>query len=198
MPRDDTLPSRVPCVCDRCGATFVVWRSRFLHDHPRFCSKACTHATYLWSSDEERFWARVEKSTGCWLWTGAQQYYGYGELSVGKNRHVRAHRYSYQLAYGPIPKGLVVCHRCDNPPCVRPDHLFLGTHRQNVLDKLGKRRHTWGDGHPNTRLSEAQVAEIRRRYAEGGISQGQLGRDYGVHGSTINAIVLWKTRLGSW
>ena len=90
---------------------------------------------------EERFWTRVvgDLATGCWLWTGPRFREGYGSLSYGPLR-IRAHRFSWELHVGPIPEGLVVCHRCDNPPCVRPDHLFLGTQSDNLHDAVAKGR----------------------------------------------------------
>lgn len=88
---------------------------------------------------EDRFWAKVEKGEGCWEWQGARHPHGYGQVRIA-GICVFAHRYSWQLANGPIPGGLNVCHHCDNPKCVRPDHLFLGTQRDNLQDMAGKGR----------------------------------------------------------
>lgn len=97
-------------------------------------------------SAEERFWRYVDKTDECWTWTGGRINGGYGCFSVDGETNVAAHRFSYQLHNGEIPAGLVVCHRCDNPPCVRPDHLFLGTQLDNVRDMFSKGRSVSGMG----------------------------------------------------
>ncbi|MEY9995875.1 hypothetical protein ABIE67_007907 [Streptomyces sp. V4I8] len=108
-------------------------------------------------SAEERFWRYVDKTGECWTWTGGHSNDGYGRFFISEGEgNVAAHRFSYQLHNGEIPDGLIICHRCDNPPCVRPDHLFVGTHLDNVRDMFSKGRNVSGmskrthckNGHP--------------------------------------------------
>lgn len=90
---------------------------------------------------ELRFWAKVNKHTlsGCWEWTGARLKFGHGIFWTG-DRKVVAHRWAYEDAKGPIPPGLIACHHCDNPPCVNPEHIFIGTHKDNSQDAIKKGR----------------------------------------------------------
>lgn len=98
--------------------------------------------------------------------------------------HDYTHRISWVLAFGPIPDGLNVLHHCDNPPCVRPDHLFLGTHRQNIADKVAKGRQHRGERHPFARLTTASVLAIRTRHV-GGDSVSELAAEFGVNRRTV-------------
>jgi hypothetical protein len=107
-----------------------------------------------------RFWSKVQKSPTCWNWIGAISC-GYGHFNVNGIIY-RSHRVAWMLAYGEIPPGLHVCHHCDNPPCVRPDHLFLGTMRDNIKDASRKGRIARGEKQGSAKLDSEQVLEIRR------------------------------------
>jgi hypothetical protein len=92
---------------------------------------------------DERFWMKVQKSNGCWEWTAYRDPDGYGRFGWARKRrseNILAHRVSWELHYGPIPEGLWICHHCDNPSCVRPDHLFLGDRSMNMKDCAAKGR----------------------------------------------------------
>lgn len=151
---------------------------------------------------EARFWAKVKKSDGCWEWT-AMKRGGYGRITRdGKsNGMLTAHRLSWELAHGAIPVGLFVLHKCDNPPCVRPDHLFLGTQYDNVQDRVAKGREGDRSGEKNGRakLSHGQVAQIRQLHTEGK-SYRELALVYGVHYGHIGQIVhgkCWRNGTGT-
>ena len=132
----------------------------------------------------------IEKSDGCWCWPGALDYKGYGQFSHGGGRTYKAHRFSYQTWVGAIPDGLLVCHKCDNPKCVRPDHLFLGTCADNNNDAIrkGRRRSTSGQNHHAAKMTDIEVVECLALRG-GGESVKSLSLKYNVSGSTISRIV---------
>src|SRR5262245_4297606 len=139
---------------------------------------------------------RPDEATGCWLWVGHRSRKGYGLIGVmggvGRSHRGRqAHRVSWELHVGPIPDGMMVCHRCDIPACVRPDHLFLGTGFDNMRDARDKRRlhNPPGERSPHARLTDAQVREVIARYAAGGVSYRALAAEYGVSHGYVGHLV---------
>lgn len=155
----------------------------------------------------ERFFYKVsfiKKAEGCWEWPGSRIQSGYGSVRVvrpdGSATTVGAQRLMWEYTYGDIPEGLVVCHKCDNPPCVRPDHLFIGTYADNIQDAQRKGRLPYakprilkgiarGETQYCAKLTEGAVREICRRYAEGNCTQRQLADEYGVHFTTVHRVV---------
>lgn len=146
-------------------------------------------------SDFWRFVRKSEEVNGCWVWTGKSSGYRYGAFNI-KGRVVMAHRFSWEMANGEIPNGLHVLHHCDNGFCVKPSHLFVGTHLDNMNDKNRKGRANPPIGSRNAwaKLTENEVKTIRRRYKRGE-TQVSLASEYGVSQTTISKMVLrvsWK------
>lgn len=179
---------RYDLVCPYCKNPFVTYEKTRKH-----CSEKCRLA-WTW---QDRFWAKVYKDevSGCWFWTRAH-IQGYGALQInGKAEH--AHRLSWLIHRGEIPTGMWVLHRCDCPPCVNPDHLFLGDHLANVADKVakGRQRGARGERQTTSKLTTAQVLEIRSLYATSEYTHRSLAAQYGVTHSTIGKITIgenWK------
>lgn len=153
------------------------------------------------STPEELFHSRykIDEKNGCWIWFGAKQGDGYGQLRPNflNKKKTAAHRFAYELYYGPFDKNLYVCHKCDNPPCVNPLHLFLGTNRENMIDCVKKGRHGQKKGElsSNAKLKEHQILEIRKLYAKGDITQPELAKMFGTTRPNINSILhrqSWK------
>ena len=145
----------------------------------------------------ERFWRFVEKSDCCWEWTGCLSGPGYGQMRVS-GKTVNAHRVSWEMHNRQvIPAGLYVCHHCDNRKCVRPEHLFLGTARDNAMDMFNKGRHApvepmRGEAAVHAKLTANKVRAIRAIYRQGLVGVPTLGRLYGVSGTAIHNIVTGK------
>lgn len=139
-------------------------------------------------------WDRVQRNDeGCWPCIGSRTKFGHVHFSIG-GRHYYAHRLAWEVTNGPIPEGMCILHRCDNPPCARPDHLFLGTRRDNTHDMFAKGRNRTtprlGTDHHSHKITEADVHAIR---AAIGVSRRALAGQYGVTPENISAIVLRKT-----
>jgi len=147
-------------------------------------------------SIEERFWEKVDKNckNGCWEWLASDNQDGYGRFIIN-GRAEQAHRVSWGLYYGEIPVGLCVLHHCDNPKCVRPDHLFLGTKGDNMQDMRDKNRHggNVGENNGRSKLSALDVADIKELYDTGNYFQRDLAVTFGVSQTSISRIVLGES-----
>lgn len=145
-----------------------------------------------------RFWMKVNRTSGpngCWEWTKSLTDKGYGQHGIG-GKMMRAHRIAYALEIGPIPSGYFVCHKCDNPKCVNPAHLWTGTCRDNMNDMLSKGRGTLfpsGVANASSKLTMPQAIEIRGKYSYGKIGHRRLAREYGVTRVTIQQIIKMET-----
>ena len=148
--------------------------------------------------DIDRFWSKVDRSGGdnsCWIWLKGRTYNGYGRVQwVGKTK--RANRVAWTVTFGDIPDGLFVCHKCDNPPCCNPSHLFLGTRQENFDDMRKKERLVLLSGENNGRckLTDQEVLEIRSRYATGHENQKTLAIAFGVSDAHISDLINYKKR----
>jgi hypothetical protein len=145
----------------------------------------------------ERFWSKVRKTDTCWIWEGQNDgtASGYGRINAdtekGKpKRRIAVHRISWELHHGKIPAGMLVCHKCDVPHCVRPDHLFLGTPDDNSKDMVKKRRQAWGDKSGQTKHKESLVRKIRAAYYHRMSSAVQdLAANFGVPYDYVSGLV---------
>lgn len=132
--------------------------------------------------------------TGCWIYdAGELNNAGYARFSFKSNKYMSAHRASYQIYKGDIPKGLYVCHTCDIKCCVNPAHLFLGTHKQNMKDMTNKKRQAKGTKIAVSKYNEEFVNKIRNLYATGKYTQVELSKIFNTHQTTISGMVLRKT-----
>jgi hypothetical protein len=160
----------------------------------KYCSWDC-YCTYNNSDDpQKQFWDRIRKTETCWVWIGGCHSNGYGS-TIFRKKQMHAHRLSWEINCGPIPDGMMVCHRCDNPPCVRPDHLFLGDAGDNSRDRTSKGRQyiRRGEDVPSAKLVGAQIKEIRLQFATGAFSQQALADAFGVSRRNIRLIVRQET-----
>lgn len=159
------------------------------------CSVACG-AKKKQIDITSRFWARVIKGDdgACWRWNAPRHNFGYGTLSKDRTL-VSAHRFSWELHFGQIPQGMLVCHGCDNPECTNPEHLFLGTHKDNVQDMIQKRRNVTTPGEKNgtSKLTESDVREIRDMVARGATNTDALADAFSVSRTCINHVIRRST-----
>ena len=187
------------CVCE-CGTQRVVYGETIRSGSSKSCGclKAEKSAVAMKKmrlrqsgSLQDRFFSRfVKLENGCWQWRAHTDKDGYGILP-GANQNTRSHRLSYEIHIGEIPKEMIVCHHCDNPGCVNPDHLFVGTPKDNAHDALQKGRHYIGEKNGRSKLTVEKAKEILNSDMNG----QKLADKFGVNRSTINNVkrgVTWK------
>jgi hypothetical protein len=190
--------------CERCGREYAkLARETYKrYEERRICHDCGLNPLSL----KERFWQKVDKNGpvpvhcpelgNCWVWITSKHQFGYGEVFTGIPHPEGSHRVAWKLAHGSIPHGMHVLHRCDNPPCVRPDHLFLGTHKENMQDMTAKGRHAVFDPTKErkggSKLTRIQAAEIRERMAAGERT-AVLAVEYDMSWSKISDIATGKS-----
>ena len=174
-------------ICSSCGKNYDV--KAYRSDRSRFCTLKCRGSL----TGEQKFtsvgWDVVSE---CWVWRGRLDAGGYGYFNLS-GKAIKAHRFSWEMSKGPIPAGILVLHRCDNRPCIRPEHLFLGTDADNVadMDQKGRRYVLRGEKNGHSKLSESDVLKIA--YSPAGYGTGRaLAAAYHVSPSTISLIRLGK------
>ena len=193
------MPTRdITRICQHCNKEFRLRRPW----NQRFCSRRCVNLARVKIPIEQRFSKFTIKTDRCWNWTGKRNRRSYGCISIstdGQKRTVIASRLAWELYCGPIPQGLFVCHHCDNPACVNPAHLFIGTQKDNLQDASRKGRlknlpHAKGMQTANAVLKDSDIIEIRSK-AAAGVLRTDLARKFHVYRQTIYRIVnrsTWK------
>lgn len=198
--------------CAHCGQTFSCHPSQVRYGR-KYCSHECANAAKREAGLAERYWRHVVKREGCWEWTGPKNALGYPVINKTSNDKFYGHRVAWELCNGPIPAGMMVCHRCDNPTCTNPEHLFLGTQADNMADMRQKGRahnvaeycrqhpeekaignHT-GIHNGRAKLVPCVVNEIRHLHNAQGISGRELARRFGIGYTQVGRILRheqWK------
>lgn len=206
MPDSDGSTQVRRCLFCDAAMTPKPYEDNYRFRHRTYCGRRCagTHqrqrevaerAPIKRQLDEARFWSKVDKSSGpdgCWLWTGSRISTGYGNVYY-LGSMVLAHRLSLMLSGVDVQPSVFVCHKCDNPPCCNPAHLFLGTNADNVADMISKDRHSRGERNGHAKLSPESVSEIRRLRSDGA-TEIELSARFGVSRATISDI----SRRRSW
>lgn len=190
-------PSRlVELTCCGCGRKFHREPNYVKKFGGRFCSLKCSNGSRRWTP--EKFWSMVTKTDGCWIWNGSKQKSGHGCVQIASTKIAStAHRVAWVLTNGPVPKGMDVCHNCpggDNPACVRPDHMFIGTRSDNVQDSIKKGTFRTGERHQNAKLTDNQIEEIRKLYDKGKFGIRKLGYRFGISHGYVSLIIRGHVR----
>lgn len=195
-------PRPVETTCLWCGKTILTQPYKVRKGLVDYCSRTCwqaaRHHASLQSS-AQRFWQRVDRSGGpdaCWIWQASIDEGGYGCFYATTEEgglQIKAHRYAWILTHGKIPDGLQVCHACDNPPCVNPAHLFIGTATDNMADMIAKGRKPRGEASGTARLTDDNVRYIREHYRPGETTFTEFANMFGVTYHAIANLIRRKT-----
>lgn len=185
------------CSVHLCGRTILAKDLCSMH-YQRMFRHGTTEKPIRRLSVYDRFWAKINKTATCWLWVGAADEKGYGTFYF-TGKIVKSHRVSWELHHGAIPEGKCILHTCDTPACINPDHLFVGTKRDNAIDMVAKGRHAdlRGSRGPGCKLTEAQVLHIRRMLSDGE-SQVRIAKLFAISNRQISNIhrnKSWKITL---
>ncbi len=179
--------------CMWCNKDMIVGIYKLRKKAGKFCSRKCTQEYFHQNKihDIERFFINISRKPhkdNCWIWGAAKNLKGYGITTVDLKSYA-AHRYSWIIHFGQISSDQLVCHKCDNPSCVNPEHLFLGTQKDNIQDMLkkGRQRNQFGEKNNKAKLTENDVQIIREKLKQG-ISQKKIGSEFGVSQSSIHRI----------
>jgi len=145
-------------------------------------------------SIEEKLKRYFVTDSNCWSWTGSKDRNGYGVFGHHRNKQLRAHRAAYEFHVGAIPTGMFVCHSCDNPSCINPKHLFVGTAKDNTQDMIKKQRKTilYGELHPNSKLSNDQVLRIKQLRKQN-IPLNDIANQFCISFQTVSSIAKGTT-----
>lgn len=182
---------------NKCGTC-----DKALQAQSKYCSRQCANigankarVLAMKLTETRRFWAKVHKTDDCWIWQGAIGNSGYGQVKIDGKVQL-AHRVTWTFKYGD-PGELCVLHKCDNPPCVRPDHLFIGTKQDNSDDMVNKGRsyNRHGSKNPNNKLTPEQITEIRN--LKGKAKQVDIARKFGINQTHVSRIFrgeVWKLK----
>ena len=182
------------CICD-CGNKKIVLSDSLRRNHTQSCG--CLRSIFRENYDEDvkkKLLSSIKiNENGCWEWQKAKHRQGYGHCPY-KRKCLLAHRVSWMVFKGNLPDDILVCHHCDNPPCINPDHLFLGTDKDNTLDhiKKGKSKKSRGENHYFSKLTEKEVKEMRKM-RERKIKIKDISRKFNIHVSTAKNICLRKS-----
>lgn len=177
--------------CLHCGGPFTVWPASLKRSPCLYCSSHCYHAASR-RLPEDRFWEKVQKSDGCWIWTAHRSRTGYGKFLLD-GKATTATRFCWELHNGGIPAGLFVLHKCDNPPCVNPTHLFLGSLSDNMQDSSRKGRIVNGEHHHSAKLTPTIVRSIRKAFRPGKTNIAALARHHGISTTAMYRVIIKRT-----